>query len=183
MFLDIAVRHFTTTAKTLRGVPLRAWAMTEAAPLRRRHCIRRIRRRDQSARDEFVIEASNSYPEGNRDALIVSRVRSPACFLTARVKHVTEPECIRYEAAARSFNSGQHSKGTAANVERTFWSPKWSPTGDHGPVLNGMQRHVRPIFAIQINTCQERTKRVGTSINKFRVRCLQALSHLSRPYK
>jgi hypothetical protein len=75
MFLDIAVRHFTTTAKTLRGV--RAWAMTEAAPLRRRHCIRRIRRRDQSARDEFVIEASNSYPEGFSQSRCADRVASP----------------------------------------------------------------------------------------------------------
>src|SRR5262249_8238669 len=53
------------------------------------------------------------------------------------------------------------------------WSPKWSRTGDHGPALNGTQRHVRPIFAIQINTCRDRTKRAGTAANKFRVRCFQ----------
>src|SRR5262249_30987103 len=67
------------------------------------------------------------------------------------------------------------------NIQRTFWSPKWSPTGDHGPVPDGTQRCVRPIFAIQINTCQDRTKRVGTAVNKFRVRCFQPLSHLSKP--
>jgi hypothetical protein len=61
-----------------------------------------------------------------------------------------------------------------ANVKRTFWSPKWSPTRDHGRRLNGTERHVRPIFAIQINTCQDRTKRVGTTANKFRVRCFQS---------
>src|SRR5262249_2654548 len=65
------------------------------------------------------------------------------------------------------------------NIQRTFWSPKWSPTGDHGPIPDGTQRYVRPIFAIQINTCQDRTKRVGTAVNKFRVRCFQPLSHLS----
>jgi hypothetical protein len=86
MFLDIAVRHFTTTAKTPRGV--RAWAMTEAAPLRRRHCIRRIRRRDQSARDEFVIEASNTLSEGFSQSRCADRVREArarACFFTARL--------------------------------------------------------------------------------------------------
>src|SRR5262245_46398815 len=44
------------------------------------------------------------------------------------------------------------------------------------PVKNGTQRHVRSIFAIQINTCQDRTKRVGTTVTKFSVRCLQPLS-------
>ena len=62
------------------------------------------------------------------------------------------------------------------NVARTFWSPKWSRTRDHGPVLNGTARHVRPIFAIQINTSRDRTKWAETATNKFRVRCLQALS-------
>ena len=66
-----------------------------------------------------------------------------------------------------------------ANVKRTFWSPNWSRTRDHGPVLNGTERHVRPIFATQINTCHDRTKRVETATNKFRVRCFQPLSHLS----
>jgi hypothetical protein len=57
-----------------------------------------------------------------------------------------------------------------ANVERTFWSPKWSPTGDHGAGSNGTKWHVRPHFP-QINTCQDRTKRVETATDKFRVRC------------
>ena len=87
MFLDIAVRHFTTTAKTLRGVLLRAWAITEAAPLRRRHCIRRIRRRDQSARDEFVIEASNSYPEGFSQSRCADRVASPEFHRKGKKRH------------------------------------------------------------------------------------------------
>ena len=46
--------------------------------------------------------------------------------------------------------------------------------------MNGTDRHVRPIFTIQINTCQDRTKPVvETATNKFQVRCLQALSALS----
>src|SRR4051794_9257401 len=60
-----------------------------------------------------------------------------------------------------------------ANVERTFWSPNWSRTRGHGSVLNGTDRHARPIFAIQINTCQDRTKRGETATNKFRVGCFQ----------
>ena len=31
-------------------------------------------------------------------------------------------------------------------MQRTNWSPKWSRTGDHGPVPDGTKRHVRPIF-------------------------------------
>jgi hypothetical protein len=50
-------------------------------------------------------------------------------------------------------------------------------------ILNGTKRYVRPIFAIQINTCRDRTKRVGTVINKFRVRCFQPLSALSMAAK
>ena len=77
--------------------------------------------------------------------------------------------------AAAEPNRDHRATIAMANVKRTFWS-KWSRTRDHGPVLNGTDRHVRPIFAIQINTCQDRTKRVETANNKFRVRCLQALS-------
>src|SRR6185369_13255329 len=32
--------------------------------------------------------------------------------------------------------------------QRTFWSPNWSRTRDHGSILNGTDRHARPIFAI-----------------------------------
>src|SRR5262245_31793619 len=53
--------------------------------------------------------------------------------------------------------SGWHTR-LVANVQRTKWSPKWSRTRDHGPTFNGMKRYVRPIFAIQINTSQDRTK-------------------------
>jgi hypothetical protein len=42
--------------------------------------------------------------------------------------------------------------------------------------LNGTDRHARSIFTIQINSCQDGTKRVETTNNKFQVRCLQALS-------
>ncbi len=28
-----------------------------------------------------------------------------------------------------------------ANVQRTIWSPNWSPTRDHGPALTGTDRH------------------------------------------
>jgi hypothetical protein len=66
-----------------------------------------------------------------------------------------------------------------SNIERTFWSPKWSRTRDHGSVLNGTDRHARPIFAIQINPSRDRTKRAETATNKFRVRCFQPLSALS----
>src|SRR5262252_10009056 len=68
-------------------------------------------------------------------------------------------------------------KAALANVERTKWSPKWSRTGDHGSILNGTHRHLRSVSTIQINTCQDRRKRIGTAINKFRVRCFQPLSH------
>ena len=47
--------------------------------------------------------------------------------------------------------------------------------------MNGTKRHVRPIFAIQINTCQDRTKRVGAAVNKFRVRCFQSSLALQMP--
>src|SRR5262249_31927621 len=63
-------------------------------------------------------------------------------------------------------------KAAFANVERTI-SPKWSRSRDHASILNGTQRHSRPIFAIQINTRQDRTKRIETAPNKFRVRCFQ----------
>ncbi len=33
---------------------------------------------------------------------------------------------------------------------------------------------MRPIFAIQINPSRDRTKRIGTTVNKFRVRCFQS---------
>ena len=42
--------------------------------------------------------------------------------------------------------------------------------------MNGTDRHARSIFTIQINSCQDGTKRVETTNNKFQVRCLQALS-------
>jgi hypothetical protein len=40
-----------------------------------------------------------------------------------------------------------------------------------------------PIFAIQINTCQDRTNRVETATNKFRVRYFQPLTALSMAAK
>jgi hypothetical protein len=88
------------------------------------------------------------------------------------------PPPSRSRAGASSGSGGPHTAIIAlpiamANIERTFWSPKWSPTRDHGPILNGTKWHARPIFPIQINTCWDRTKRVRTTVNKFRVRCFQ----------
>ncbi len=65
-------------------------------------------------------------------------------------------------------------------MQRTNWSPKWSRTRDHERVLNGTNRHARPIFTIPINTCRHRTKWAGMTANKFRVRCLVKTGLCSR---
>ena len=69
--------------------------------------------------------------------------------------------CSRFSSAAPAPSPYREHLATIAmaNTKRTFWSPNWSRTRDHGSVLNGTDRHARPIFAIQINTSRDKTKR------------------------
>ena len=83
----------------------------------------------------------------------------PPCF--SRPGEETRGLRAANRGAARKL--GRRPTTALVNVKRTFWSPNWSRTRDHGSVLNGTDRHARPIFTIQINTCQDRTKRVETA--------------------
>jgi hypothetical protein len=99
---------------------------------------------------------------------------------TAKITPATKRKCLCIHERSSKVLSRIALKAPA-NVQRTKWSPKWSRTRDHERVFNGTKRDARSIFAIPINTCRVRTKRVGTTATKFRVRCFQPLSHLSEP--
>jgi hypothetical protein len=52
----------------------------------------------------------------------------------------------RFERQRRPPYRDHRATIAMANVKRTFWSPNWSRTRDHGSVLNGTDRHARLIF-------------------------------------
>ena len=61
----------------------------------------------------------------------------------------------------------QHSvRLNPANIERTFWSPKWSRTRDHLMELNGTRRHAWPQFQIQINTWTDRPSPINAGTRR-----------------
>src|SRR5262245_56256449 len=53
------------------------------------------------------------------------------------------------------------------NATRTKWSPNWSRTRDHRSASDNTKRTGAVDFAIQINTCRDKTKRDDTAVNKF----------------
>ena len=138
----------------------------------------RVRVRSRCVSTNALVPAVNARSSASAAIRIALAISSDTSRDQPSVGFSAITRAGRFEPQQRPYRD-HRATIAIANVKRTFWSPKWSRTRDHGPVLNGTDRHVWPIFAIQINTCQDRTKRVETATNKFRVRCFQPLSHLS----
>src|SRR5260370_36141370 len=71
--------------------------------------------------------------------IATSEYRSPRwIFVFAVARHL---EAHRVEARrAHQHSVPSPRRLNPANVKRTFWSPKWSPTGDHGAASNVTDR-------------------------------------------
>jgi hypothetical protein len=93
--------------------------------------------------------------------IATSEYRSPRwIFVFDVARHL---EAHRVEA----HRAHQHSvRLNPANIERTFWSPKWSRTRDHRMELNGTRRHAWPQFQIQINTWTDRPSPINAGTRR-----------------